>query len=219
MRDKEGAVFCTLPAAGTEMHGIAGWGIEARFGPERSAFAGKFFAVTIMNNTVYQATPDGRCTPFVTFDQQKWGKPSGLTFSLDGQHMLVSTSNERGGALVRVRADGTVETEPLVRAEQLYLTGIAYAPGAFGDYAGQLFVASIRPGKEKEQMTHAPPAYGQVYRLTPEGELKLVASGFRNPQGVHFVEHRLWVSDVNGDFIAGGHELPDGFVVEITPAP
>jgi hypothetical protein len=47
------------------------------------------------------------------------------------------------------------------------------------------------------------------------GELKLVASGFVNPSGVHFVGHHLWVTDINGDFIAGKRELPDDFLVQI----
>jgi hypothetical protein len=219
MTEKEGSVFCTLPRAGTEGQGVAGYGIETLFGPEGSPFAGRFFAVTIMNNAVYQATPDGRCIPFVIFDQQKWGKPFGLTFSPDGQHMLVSTSNERQGAIARVRADGTIETEPLVRGEHLQLTAMSYAPNGFGDYAGELFVAAFRQEKVEMEMTHAPPSSGEVYRVTSEGTLKRVASGFRFPWGIHFVEHRLWVSDVNGDFITLHRELPDGFVVEITAAP
>jgi hypothetical protein len=211
MTEKEGSVFCTLPRAGTEGQGIAGYGIEALFGPEGSPFAGRFFAVTIMNNTVYQATPDGRCIPFVIFDQQKWGKPFGLTFSPDGQRML--------GAIARVLADGTIETEPLVRGEHLQLTAMSYAPNGFGDYSGELFVAAFRQEKVEMQMTHAPPSSGEVYRVTPEGTLKRVASGFRLPWGIHFAENRLWVSDVNGDFITLHRELPDGFVVEITAAP
>ena len=53
--------------------------------------------------------------------------------------------------------------------------------------------------------------------MTPEGTLELVASGFINPWGLRFVGNALWVSDINGDFIYGKHELPDGFIVEITP--
>jgi len=32
---------------------------------------------------------------------------------------------------------------------------------------------------------------------------------------VRFIGNALWVSDINGDFIAGKRELPDGFVVAI----
>ncbi|MBI3304534.1 MAG: hypothetical protein HYZ72_20925, partial [Deltaproteobacteria bacterium] len=64
-------------------------------------------------------------------------------------------------------------------------------------------------------MTQALAADGKVYRVTPAGELHLVASGFFNPAGVRFLDNRLWISDINGDFIGGKRELPDGFIVEI----
>jgi hypothetical protein len=53
-----------------------------------------------------------------------------------------------------------------------------------------------------------------VYRVA-DGALQLVASGFMNPAGVRFINDKLWVSDINGDFIAGKRELPDGFIAEI----
>jgi hypothetical protein len=51
--------------------------------------------------------------------------------------------------------------------------------------------------------------------VTPEGKLELVASGLINPWGLRFVGNALWVSDINGDFIYGKRELPDGFIVAI----
>jgi hypothetical protein len=70
-------------------------------------------------------------------------------------------------------------------------------------------------------MTQRLQADGKVYRLTAEGNAELVAAGFINPIGVQFVRDSLWVSDINGDFIAGKRELPDGFVVKLsrTPSP
>ena len=53
--------------------------------------------------------------------------------------------------------------------------------------------------------------------MTPDSQLQLVASGFINPLGLRFVGKSLWVTDVNGDFIGGMRELPDGFIVEIRP--
>ena len=58
-------------------------------------------------------------------------------------------------------------------------------------------------------------ADGKVHRVTPEGKLELVASGFISPWGLRFVGNTLWVSDINGDFIYGKRELPDGFIVAI----
>ena len=210
--DDDGELFCTLPMEGAAAQGIAGTGIEARFGPEGSPFSGRFFAITQMNRTIYQVASDGSCAALVTFDQET-GRPMGLTFSQDGRHMLVSTGNHQRGTIARVRADGTMDT-PLVQSARLVTpTGMAFAPEGFGAYGGQLFVATL--GSGSLQMTHAPAADGHVYRITENGDVHLVASGLHNPMGVHFAGDRLWVSDINGDFIGGRRELPEGFVVEI----
>lgn len=205
--DADAEHFCTLPMADAAGGGISGIGFEARFGPEGSPFAGKFFAVTLMNNSVYQVTADGGCTSFVRFER---GGPAGIVFSEDGQHMLISTA----GTIERVRADGTVD-EPLVRSDALRRpTGMARAPAGFGAYGGQLFVADL--GGATIQMTQATEADGRVYRVDASGDVQLVASGFHNPVGLHFVGDALWVTDINGDFIAGRRELPEGFVIALS---
>jgi hypothetical protein len=33
--------------------------------------------------------------------------------------------------------------------------------------------------------------------------------------GIHFVDDRMWVTDIGGAFTMRHRELPDGFVVEI----
>jgi hypothetical protein len=89
------------------------------------------------------------------------------------------------------------------------------APPGFGDYAGQIFVTDVGDIQVPVPQTQELKRDGKVYRVTREGELKLVASGFVNPAGARFIGHHLWVTDINGDFIAGGRELPDGFLVQI----
>ena len=66
-------------------------------------------------------------------------------------------------------------------------------------------------------MTQALNTDGKVYRVGEDGKPQLVASGFINPAGMLVVEGALWVTDINGDFIAGKRELPDGFIVKLTP--
>jgi len=56
---------------------------------------------------------------------------------------------------------------------------------------------------------------GRLYRVTPAGELILIAAGFANPTGLAFLGNRLVVSDINGDFHVGQRELPDGFLVAV----
>ena len=60
-------------------------------------------------------------------------------------------------------------------------------------------------------------ADGKVHRVNLEGKLELIASGFINPWCLRFVGNQMWVGDINGDFIYGKRELPDGFIVTLTP--
>ena len=211
------SVFCPVPSAGTANKGVSGAGVEARFGPAGSPFANKFYALTAFNNTIYQVTADGQCSPFVTLE----AAPFGLTFPPDGQSMLVSVSRggvadmSKGGAILRVSSDGKVEENPVVTAPTA-LTGMDFAPEGFGAFGGQLFVVELGTMQIPVPMTQTLPADGKLHRVTPDGQLQLVASGFTNPLGVHFIDKKLWVSDVNGDFIGGMRELPDGFIVEIS---
>lgn len=215
------SVFCTLPATGDVNKGMAGGGAEARFGPEGTPFAGKFYSITALNNTIYQTTADGQCTPFVTFDNERFGAPLALTFTPDGKSMLVTVSREglftpaKGSAIVRVSPEGKVDDKPVV-TNKLPLGGLGFAPEGFGAYAGQLFVTELGTFQIPVPLTQALEADGKVYRVTPEGKLEPVASGFVNPLGLSFVGNKLRVTDINGDFIAGQRELPDGFLVEIT---
>jgi hypothetical protein len=217
-------LVCTLPTAGTVHNGISGFGADARFGPANSPFADRFFAATIFNNTIYQVKADGSCTPFVTFDGKPWAEPLGIAFSTDSQRMLVSVakgttlsaSAKAEGAIVSVATDGTIDPKPVAEGFARP-TGITRAPASFGAYAGQLFITDAGKMEIPVPMTQTLAADGKVYRVTAEGAVQLVASGFVNPTGIEFVDNALWVSDINGDFIAGKRELPDGFIVKISP--
>ncbi|MGH7964867.1 MAG: hypothetical protein ACRERD_24145, partial [Candidatus Binatia bacterium] len=201
-KEYEASIVCTLPTAGDVNKGVAGAGVEARFGPEGSPFAGKFFALTAYNNTIYQTTPDDKCAPFVTFA----GMPFGLTFAPDGQTMFVTVN--RGGifsppessAVMRVSPEGKVDDKPVAEAK-LPLGGLGVAPEGFGAYGGQLFVTELGEFEFPVPMTQEMKADGKIHRVTPEGKLELVATGFVNPMGLYFVGKKFGVTDINGDFI------------------
>ncbi len=220
-RDYATSVFCTLPEVGPKK--IAGFGLDARFGPPGSPFANRLFVITIYNNAIYQVTPDGQCTPFVVFDGKRYSAPAMLTFAADGQSMLVSVSEGefditstrvQRGAIVRVSPAGKIADAPLFSGVARPM-GMDFAPPGFGAYGGELFFADVGLWQVPVPMTQALHADGKIYRLTAEGKAVLVATGFHNPIGVRFLNGRLWVSDINGDFIAGKRELPDGFLVEL----
>jgi len=214
------SVICTLPAAGNVAKGIAGYGVDARFGPAGSGFANKFFSIAALNDMIYVTTADGACKPFA--DTSQFGSPFGLTFTTDGSAMLatvaggevVSSNTAAKGMIVRISPDGKVDPKPVVSG-LVRPAGIDIAPAGFGEYAGQIFVADMGDIQVPVPQTQALKRDGKIYRITKEGELKLVASGFVNPSGLRFIGDHLWVTDINGDFIAGMRELPDGFLVQI----
>src|SRR5262249_39745315 len=161
---------------GQSNQGISGFGVDARFGPEGSPFAGKFFAVTAYNNVIYQVTPDGACTPFVNFDGQRFGSPAGLGFTGDGKVMLVtvaqgeivSAPTSKAGAIVEVSPEGKVVDKPVVEGLTRPM-GMNIAPQGFGQYGRQLFVADVESIQVPVPMTQALAADGKIYRVTPEG--------------------------------------------------
>jgi hypothetical protein len=214
------SAYCTLPLFGKVGGGIAGFGVAARFGPAGSPYHGIFYAITALNDVIYAVLPDGTCKEFA--DLSQLGSPAGLAFTTDNSGMLVTVSPgevtsgaaEGKGMIVRVAPDGKIDPKPVVTG----LTrpfGLAVAPAGFGKFKDQIFVTDAGDIQIPVPGTQALKRDGKVYRATPTGELKLVASGFVNPVGARFIGNHLWVTDINGDFIAGKRELPDGFLVQI----
>jgi len=117
--------------------------------------------------------------------------------------------------VLRVLPNGTIDEKPVVEAPTLF-GSLDFAPAGFGPYAGQLFVADVGYYEIPVPMGQALRADGKIHRVTPDGKLELVASGFINPWNLRFVGNTMWVADINGDFIYGKRELPDGFVVVIS---
>ena len=212
------SVFCTLPASNAKE--TAGIGVDARFGPPGSPFFGKLYASTTLNNTIYEITPDGRCVPFVHLDPDKQGGPLYLRFTPDGQSLLVTVVRggifaARGSAILAIHADGKVDDKAIAEAPTM-LGSIDFAPPGFGAYGGQIFVVEVGAYEIPVPAGRPLAADGKLHRVTADGKLELVASGFINPWNVRFIGNRLWVGDINGDFIYGRRELPDGFIVEVS---
>jgi len=216
--------LCTLPAVNDTPRGQSGLGIDARFGPKGTPFEGRFFAITALNNTIYQMDVGGICTPFVTFDGAISGTPTGLAFSPDGRWMLVALTlgglkpepGGEDGVIIRVSPEGEADGTPVAVGLGQPI-GIAFAPADFAPWGGQMFVSDLGAIQAPVPMTRPLDRDGRIFRVSEDGKVHLVASGFVNPAGVLFVEGSLWVADFNGDFIGGRRELPEGFIVKITP--
>jgi hypothetical protein len=217
---RKAEIFCTLPNAGKVGKGVPGYGFDLHFGPEGSGFANTFYSTTSLNDMVYQTHADGSCKPFA--DTSQFGAAGAITFTPDGSSMLVATSADTlpsagsapTGAIIRISSDGKIDPKPIVTG-LIGPGGIAVAPPNFGKYGGQIFVTDAGDLEVPVPQTQPLKRDGKVYRVTPQGELKLVASGFINPASLRFIGTHLWVTDVNGDFIAGMRELPDGFVAQL----
>jgi hypothetical protein len=220
-------IICTLPKGGELGNGIPGVGAQASFGPPGSPFGDRFFAAALLNGMIYQMNGAGECTPFADFS--KYGAPAGIGFTSDGKQMLVSTQAMNssgaaladsslklgGGLILRVSPDGKIDDPPFAKGFDAPI-GMDIAPKGFGTYGDQIFVADFGPTTGiPVPLTQRVAADGKVYRVRPDGQSHLVASGFLNPAGVKFIGNKLWVTDTAGDFIAGLRELPDGFIVEI----
>lgn len=220
----DAVIVCTLVETGSTNQGVSGFGVDARFGPAGSAFANRFFAITAFNNTIYQVDANNVCSPFVTFDGAVTGAPMGIAFSADGESMLVTLKSGGilepsalgGGKVVRVSASGVVDERAVVDGLSQPM-GIMRAPAGFGAYGGQLFITDVANIEAPVPMTQTLQSDGKLYRVDDSGNKHLVASGFKNPVGMLVVDGALWVTDINGDFIAGKRELPDGFIVRLTP--
>ncbi|HZY60716.1 MAG TPA: hypothetical protein VFE56_13205 [Candidatus Binataceae bacterium] len=219
-------LFCTLPPAGKVGNGKGAAGSALWFGPPQSPFGGRIFVVTTSNHMIYQAAKDGKCTPFADFGDL--GLPLELTFTPDHQWMLVSVTPTtaagapdaaaRRGMIMKVSAKGEIEPKPLVWGLGI-AGGMAFAPRDFGRYGGQLFFTDLGEFQTPVPMTQALRADGTIVRFSHGGIPELVASGFVNPLHLRFIGNKLWVSDLNGDFLGGKRELPDGFIVEISASP
>ncbi|MBV8357768.1 MAG: hypothetical protein JO189_07505 [Deltaproteobacteria bacterium] len=212
------SVFCTLPPQEGKASGI---GVDATFSPSGSPFGGKLYATSSLNNTIYSITADRKCEPFVTLDANRFGAPLYLRFAPDGNSLLVAVVRggifaPHGTRIIRVMPDGKVSGPPLAESPNLF-GSFDYAPAGFGPYAGQLFVTDVGHYEIPVPLAEPLRPDGKVYRVTRSGKLELVASGFVNPWNLRFIQQSLWVSDVNGDFIYGHRELPDGFIAEISP--
>jgi hypothetical protein len=233
---------CELPVAGhtpkilkaphgDKPEGTSSIGIGAGFGLPGGSFEHKFYAVTNGNNGVYQTDADGKCTPFFLGSEEKPTAPFDLAFVPKGtgwgkweDTMLISTSNLNlflpepvvdAAEVTAVDASGKIVGQ--FAANLTNPGAMAFAPAGFGNYGGDLFVADAFQVNYPVHQTQQERRDGVVYRYSKDGQRHVFATGLVNPFGLRFVGNTLVVTDINGDFLVGKREIPDGFVVAITP--
>jgi hypothetical protein len=191
--------FAKLPDAGKLNGGKASQCRDLEFGIAGSPFAGKLFAVSNGNATIYQIDPSGKATAFATFD----GTPSfeigslGFTAPNDSKapnSMLagVRPRNEVAAKVGRISVfgpDGKVKTEYLVGF--VNPTGWGYAPPGFGSYSGQLFIVDAGKPAEKNGAARD----GNLYRVDDKGVVRPFASGMVEPNCLRITSNALVMAD------------------------
>lgn len=208
-------VVCTLPS---NAHGEASMSSEMRFGPGGSDFEGLWLVMN-GNRAIYHIGSDGVCEEFVSIPEDL---PLAIGFSPDGSKMLLAVrvaernrlnNSEPLSKIIFINRDGMIEDEGLLVPGVTLLHSFAYAPKEWGALAGQIFLTARGPS-ELQQMTRVVSSDGKVYRIDEDGQIQLVAEGFRNPVGILFHGKDLYISDVNAEFMAikNGRELPDGII-------
>lgn len=195
--DKSGAVstFAKLPDAGaapTECR-------DLEFGAAGTPFAGKLYAATSGNATIYSIDSSGKASVFGTYDKPVRFELTTITFAPASDAkapslMLVGMRATTGGAskvgrISMVGADGKMK-------DDVYLvgfirpSGFAWSPSSFGSYGDELMIADT--GKFASE--NANERDGSVYRVE-KGIARPFAAGLMDPTDMKFIGSKAVICD------------------------
>ena len=195
--DKSGAVstFAKLPDAGGAPSGCR----DLEFGASGGAFAGKLYAATSDNATIYAIDGSGKAGVFGTYDKPIAFDLSSIRFAPASDSkapglMLVGMRPKMGGAskvgrISIVGADGKMK-------DDIYLvgfirpTGFAWSPSSFGSYGDELMIADL--GKSASENNND--RDGTVYRVE-KGIARPFAAGLMDPTDLKFVGSKIVICD------------------------
>lgn len=200
MRIDKGAAssFAKLPDAGKLNGGKATDCRDLEFGSGQ--FAGKLFAVTNGNATVYQIDSGGTAKAFAVFDQPPTFELSSLGFT-DASDTKAPNSMLIGmrprtevslkvGRIIAFGPDGKQKTEYMIGFGALP-TGWGYAPGGFGTYGGQMLILDAGRPADK----NAAGRDGNLYRVDKKGVVRPFASGMVDPNCMRIVGKTVVIAD------------------------
>jgi hypothetical protein len=195
--DKSGTAseFAKLPQAGGKDP------VDCRdleFGPAGSPYAGKLYAATSGNSTVYAIDSSGKAAVFGTYD-----KPVAWELSVIGfvpandpkapGAMLVGMrprmeSAAKVGRLAIIGPDGKMKPDPYL-VGFIAPTGFAYSPGNFGSYSHVFFILDMGRPAAKGGV-----ADGSIYRVY-KGVARPFAGNLSDPTCMRFIGNRLVLCD------------------------
>jgi hypothetical protein len=195
--DKSGAVseFAKLPKAdgkdATECR-------DLEFGPAGTPYAGKLYAATSGNSTIYAIDPSGKASAFGTYD-----KPVAWDLSTIGflpandpkapNSMLVGMrprmeSAAKVGRLAIIGPDGKMKPDPYL-VGFIAPSGFGYSPGNFGSYSHVFFISDM--GRPAAKGGSADGAIERVYK----GIARPFAGNLSDPTCMRFIGNRMVLCD------------------------
>jgi hypothetical protein len=195
--DKSGAVseFAKLPkAGGKDATGCR----DLEFGPAGTPYAGKLYAATTGNSTIYAIDSSGKAAVFGTYD-----KPVAWELSVIGflpandtkapGAMLVGMrprmeSAAKVGRLSIIGPDGKMKPDPYL-VGFIAPSGFAYSPGNFGSYSRVFFILDTGRPAAKSGV-----ADGSIYRVY-KGVARPFAGNLSDPTCMRFIGNRMVLCD------------------------
>ena len=201
MRIDKGAAssFAKLPDAGKLN---AGKGTECRdleFGAAGSPFAGKLYAVTNGNGTIYEIDSGGKAKALSTFDGTPAYEITSISFTaandpkapnsmLAGMRPRMEVAS-RVGRIGVLGIDGKEKTQYLLGF--ISPTGWGYASASFGNYSGNFFILDAgRPATKNNGERD-----GQVYRVDNKGIVRGFATGLVDPNCLRITGNTMVIAD------------------------
>lgn len=192
--DKSGAVstFAKLPNDATECR-------DMEFGAASTPFAGKLYAATSGNSTIYSVDGSGKAGVFATFNKPVVFELTTITFppasdSKASGTMLVGMRAKGAGAskvgrISMVSADGKMNNDPYL-VGFIRPSGFAWSPSSFGSYGDALMIADT--GKFASENDNY--RDGAIYRVE-KGLARPFASGLMDPTDMKFINNKAVICD------------------------
>lgn len=196
--DKSGGVstFAKLPDASS---GKATDCRDLEFGGKGTPYAGKLYAATAGNSTIYAIDASGKATAFGSYD-----KPLGFDLTTIGfapandpkapNMMLVGMRPKMGGAskigrIGVVGPDGKLKDDPYL-VGFIRPSGFGTSPANWGSYGDTFFIADFgKPATADGGVTD-----GAVYRLYKD-VARPYASNFADPTCLKFIGGKMVIAD------------------------
>jgi len=191
--------FAKLPDAGKINGGKASGCRDLEFGIAGSPFAGKLYAVSNGNASIYEIDSSGKAKAFATFDGTPAYEIGSIAFTaandpkapnsmLAGMRPRMEIAAKVGRINV-LGTDGKEKTEYLVGFGNP--TGWGYAPPGFGNYAGNMFIVDAgRPAAKNDGARD-----GNMYRVDNKGVVRGFASGLVDPNCLRITSNAMVIAD------------------------